>query len=354
VGAVAGSGGPLGVARRSIERAAEERLGGTELVDRVAPHLSRTVREAVASVARTWARWGVRAAVVGDPAFPGRLTAGWPESGGPLVLAWRGSGPPPQDGSSVAIVGARRATPYGSGVAAWLSESVARAGALVISGGAVGIDAAAHAAALEQPGGTLVVLGCGPDVAYPRQHARDGGLFDRVLDHGGWLVSELLPGTEPRPAMVVARNRIVAGLSDAVVVVEGSARSGALRTAACAADLGVPVLAVPGDVRAPGSAAPHRLLGEGAAPCASPHDLLAVLGRAAAQPGDGASTPTTSTLPGPVVAALARRWPRPVPADVLAEEAGISTGALLAALTRAQVAGEVVRAPDGIRLTRAP
>jgi DNA processing protein len=188
-------------------------------------------------------------------------------------------------------------------------------------------------------------------VAYPRQHARPGGLFDRVLDHGGWLLSELLPGTEPKPHAVLSRNRIVAGLADAVVVVEGGARSGALRTAACAGDLGVPVLAVPGDVRAPGSAAPHRLLGEGAAPCASPDDLLATLGETA-EPGQDAAV--ASCLPPDVAACLGRRWPRPVPVDVLAEQAGVTAGPLLAALTRAQVAGEVVRAPEGVRLTRAP
>src|SRR5690606_1664623 len=129
--------------------------------------------------------------------------------------------------------------------------------------GAVGIDAAAHRAALESGGTTTVVLGCGHGVPYPRAHAVPGGLFDRVLDTGGALASELLPDEPPRAWQVRARNRLVAALVDVVVVVEGGARSGSLLTATAAADRGVTVMAVPGDVRAPGSVAPHRLLAEG-------------------------------------------------------------------------------------------
>ncbi len=314
--------------------------------------------EAVEAAVGPWLRHGVRVALVGDPTYPDRLAAGWPDTDGPPLLAWRGE--PVGDGPAVALVGARRATGYGGAVASWLSEGVARAGLRVVSGGALGIDAAAHRAALDAAGATTVVLGCGHGVPYPREHATAGGLFDRVVETGGSLVSELLPLQRPLPAHVRARNRIVAGLADAVVVVEGGATSGSLVTASAAADRGVPVLAVPGDVRAPGSAAPHRLLGEGAEPCTGPDDLLAAVGRARSVDSGvtdrgrpGATGPVTA-LPAQVHRVLAGAWPRPLPVDDLAAASGLPAALLLAALTRAQLVGEVAEGPDGVRLRRRP
>jgi DNA processing protein len=214
--------------------------------------------------------------LVGDPAYPSRLAEGWPDLDAPVLLAWRGE-PPSTVGPGVAIVGARNATGYGTAVAELLATAVARAGGRVVSGGAVGIDAAAHAAALGLPGGTTVVLGCGHDVAYPVPHARRGGLFDRVLQDGGTLVSELLPEVTAHPGVIRARNRIVAGLAEVTIVVEGGGRSGALLTASAAADRGREVFAVPGDIMAPGSVAPLRLLAEGARACTGPADVLALM-----------------------------------------------------------------------------
>lgn len=294
----------------------------------------------------TWAGLGVRVAVRGDPAWPQRLARA---AAPPPLFAWRGPVRLPT-GPAVAIVGARRATAYGTGVAAWLAEAAAQAGATVVSGGAVGVDHAAHAAAVDHA--TTVVLGCGHDVPYPRPHARSGGLFDRVLAGGGAICSELLPGTPPRPQHVRARNRLVAALADVVVVVEGGATSGALVTATEAADAGVEVLAVPGDVRAPGSAAPHRLLREGATPCASPDDLLAVLGVVAVGAPSTAVAP--GGLPAGIAGALAAAWPRPLRPDQVAARTGVGIGQVLAAVTRARVAGSVVVTADGVRLARAP
>lgn len=338
--------GPAALGRVVRERAdAAPAASPTELLRAVVP----PVLPAGTGDAEGWRRLGVRVALAGDPSYPDRLAAGWPHAGGPPLLAVRGPLPLPA-GPAVAIVGARRATSYGTGVAAWLAEAAAAAGATVVSGGAVGIDAAAHGAAVDA--GTVVVLGCGHDVAYPRPHATAGGLFARILDRGGWLVSEHLPGAPPVAHHVRARNRIVAALADVVVVVEGSDRSGALVTAGEAAQAGVPVLAVPGDVRRPGSAAPHLLLREGAAPCTSPDDLLAALSLVA--PADGAPAAASSTLPAEVHAALARAWPRPLRLDVLAEHAGVPAGRLLALVTRARIAGELAEGADGVRLTRAP
>lgn len=339
-------GGPGTLLRRAREAAGED---PTATLRELAGSPGRSALEAAGAVARRWRERGVVVACVGDPGYPARLTAGWPTTAGPL---WLGSRGPLDLGRrrTVAIVGSRRATGYGTGVAAWLAEAAAQAGVMVVSGGAVGVDAAAHRAALVE-GPTLVVLGCGHDVAYPAVHAAPGGLFDQVLDHGGALVSELLPGARPHPGNVRARNRIVAGLADAVVVVEGGATSGSLLTATEAVERDVPVLAVPGDVRTPGSVAPHRLLAEGAAPCREPEDLLAAVG---ADPAGGGTPRTASTLPPPVLAELARRWPRPVPPEELARVLGIPAGSLLAALTRARIAGEVVAGPDGLRLARGP
>jgi DNA processing protein len=315
--------------------------------------------QALIALLETWTAVDVRVALVGDPDYPARLATGWPGTEAPPFLAWRGR-PHADDRPAVALVGSRRATGYGAGVTAWLSETVARAGVQVVSGGAVGVDAAAHGAALEEDGGTLVVLGCGHGVSYPRPHAAPGGLFDRVIAAGGTVLSELLPWQPPKPGTVRARNRIVAGLSDAVVVVEGGERSGALVTATVAAERGIPVLAVPGDVRAPGSVAPHRLLAEGAAPCTGPGDLLeqlAVRDRSGRSPGTHTGevrVPAAGTLPASVHEVLAATWPRPIRVDDLAERTGYHPAALLAALTRARVAGTVAESVDGVRLRRTP
>jgi DNA processing protein len=270
----------------------------------------------------------------------------------PLFIARRGEIPP--EGPAVAIVGSRRATGYGRAVAAWLAEACGDAGVRVVSGGAVGIDAAAHEAAMATQGGTTVVLGCGHDVRYPAPHAARGGLFDRVVVGGGVLVSELLPGTSPKAHRVRARNRIVAALADVVVVVEGGDRSGALLTAGAAAELGVAVFGVPGDVRAPGSAAPHRLLLEGAGLCRSPQDLMDELAIATRVARSDAAVPEPLGLPAAVASALSQRWPRPIPLDDLAEVSGTPTGALLAALTRARMAGTIAQTAEGIVLRRQP
>jgi DNA processing protein len=308
-----------------------------------------------------WAARGVVVSLVGDPAHPPTLTAGWPHTGAPAWLARRGDATGlGADRRRVALVGARRASGYGRAVAAWLAAAASDAGVTVVSGGAVGIDAAAHDAARDGAGGTVVVLGCGHGVAYPRPHAAPDGLFDRVRAGGGCLLSEQPPDVPARAGVVRARNRIVAGLADVVVVVEGGDRSGALVTAGHAAELGVPVLAVPGDVRAPGSVAPHRLLAEGAAPCTGPSDLLAAAGATApprtptAIAGAATGAATGGVLPPAVHATLAAAWPRPVRVDELATSTGLGVGAVLSAVTRGRVAGLVAEGPDGVRLARAP
>ncbi len=347
-----------GLRRALAARGAPEVPLSEALLAEVRQHLAESDAAAASRLLPRWRARGCRLSVVGDPGYPARLAEDWPATDGPVLLATAGACPPAAP--TVAIVGARNASSYGTGIAAWLAEAASAAGVHVVSGGAVGIDAAAHRAALEGPGGTTVVLGCGHDVAYPRGHARAGGLFDRILVGGGALLSEQLPAVAPKAGIVRARNRIVAGLADLVVVVEGGPRSGALLTAGAAAERGRPVLAVPGDIRVPGSAAPNRLLAEGVGACTDPADLLAALASdrvaaAATLPQAPARTPRAVTvLPGEVHRELAAAWPRAVPGDAVIHRSGLPAGTVLAAMTRAQIAGEVVERADGFVLRRAP
>lgn len=307
--------------------------------------------------ARRWRAAGAHVAVAGDPGMPDRLAH---VQAPPPWLAMTGG--PDVDGPSVALVGSRKASAYGRAMAAWLADAAGQAGVRVVSGGAVGIDAASHEAALATPGTTTVVLGCGHDVAYPRAHAQPGGLFDQVLHAGGSVVSEALPGEPPRPWRVRARNRLIAGLADVVVVVEGGARSGSLITASWAADHGQQVLAVPGDARAPGSAAPVQLLRDGAGVCATPDDLFVALDVAVdagstssdAAPSAPSRQRLVAVMPAAAADVLVQVWPRAISMTQLADRAEVPAGRLMAGITAAQVAGLVTHDLEGLRLCRDP
>ena len=173
----------------------------------------------------------------------------------------------------VAIVGSRDASRYGRDVAGKLAQELSAAGVTVASGFARGVDAAAHEAALGGQGGTIAVLGCGIDVEYPREHGR---LKERLASEH-LVLSEYPPGTEPRPQNFPIRNRVIAGISAGVVVVEASRRSGSLITARLAADFGRDVFAVPGSIFAETSAGTHALLKDGAILCRGAEDVLAEL-----------------------------------------------------------------------------
>ncbi|HYB53223.1 MAG TPA: DNA-processing protein DprA, partial [Thermoanaerobaculia bacterium] len=172
---------------------------------------------------------------------------------------------------AVAIVGSRDASRYGRDVAARLAKELSSVGVTVVSGFARGVDEAAHEAALGGAGGTIAVLGCGIDVDYPREHSR----LKSELLRQNLMISEFVPGTEPRPANFPVRNRIIAGLAAGVVVVEASRRSGSLITARLAGDFGRDVFAVPGSVFSPTSAGSHELLRDGAILCRGAEDVLA-------------------------------------------------------------------------------
>jgi DNA processing protein len=192
----------------------------------------------------------------------------------PPELRTRGRWPPPE-GPRVSIVGSRRPSPYGEAVAEQLGADLARASVVVISGLALGIDAAAHRGALAGGGVTVAVMGTGVDVVYPAAHSR---LAEEILAAGGALVSQFPDGTTPRRHNFPARNWTMAALSDLVVVVEAAEGSGALITADAALHLHKEVMAVPGSVFSPLSVGTHGLIRDGAGLVQNARDVLAALG----------------------------------------------------------------------------
>ncbi len=194
------------------------------------------------------------------------------ESSPPLLFVWGEIRP--EDEWAIALVGTRKATTYGREVARRLASELARSGLTVVSGLARGIDAVAHRAALEAGGRTLAVLGSGLDRIYPQEHRR---LARQIAEHGA-VLSEYPLGTPPDAANFPPRNRIISGLSRAVVVVEAGMKSGALITADYAADQGREVFAVPGSILSPASAGCNRLLRDGASIVTEAEDILIPLG----------------------------------------------------------------------------
>jgi DNA processing protein len=175
---------------------------------------------------------------------------------------------------SIGIVGTRTCTAYGVEFAEEYGRTAARAGWSVVSGLAKGIDHAAHVGAVGERGHCHAVLGSGIDVVYPRRHA---GLYRSIVETGGVISSEFPPGTRPDGWRFPTRNRIIAGLSDVLLVVEAGQKGGALITARIALDYGVPVFAVPGDVDRPASVGTNLLIRDGAFPIFDGADLAQVL-----------------------------------------------------------------------------
>lgn len=276
----------------------------------------------------------------GDGLYPDALAR---IAGRPPELRLRGS--LGETARRVAIVGARRTDEYGAHLAREIATGLARAGVSVVSGGALGVDAAAHEGALAAGGHTVAVLGTGVDVVYPAEHR---SLFERVLAAGGALLSERPDGTRGFKSSFPTRNRIVSGMSDAVVVVRAGERSGALITARWARSQGVPVLAVPGDVRDPLSAGPLRLLREGARLAAGAEDVLAAIGITAA-PRPQVEMPALGAMESTLLSELGRR---PRHADELARAAGLSAGAALAGLLALELEGLCEQQPGHYFLRR--
>jgi len=248
----------------------------------------------------------------------------------------------------LAIVGSRRASAQGLRDAFWFATEAARAGLVIVSGLAVGIDAAAHRGALEILGGaTIAVLAHGLDDVYPTRHRT---LSDQILRHGGLLLSEYPDGTAARPFQFVHRNRIIAGISRAVCVIEAGQGSGSLITALNALELGRDVFAMPGSVHTPLSAGAHQLIRQGAGLVTSPDELLFDMGvttHKPTQPRRGAKQTTphdSDPRVGPVLHLLG--W-NGQSAAVLASQLRWSLQDTLVGLLLAENLGLAQRLADG-------
>lgn len=196
------------------------------------------------------------AVVLGDDEYPALLRE---IIDPPLVLHARGDRSL-LAGAAIAVVGSRRASPYGANAASHIARQLVSAGLVIVSGLARGIDAAAHEAALEESGRTIAVLGTGIDIVYPRSNTK---LFRRI-ENEGLIVSEFRPGTPPLAENFPMRNRVISGLSIGTVIVEATSRSGSLITARMAAEQGREVFAVPGSIFSKASEGTHRLIQYGA------------------------------------------------------------------------------------------
>ncbi len=205
----------------------------------------------------------------------------YPESlshikGSPKELFWAGANPSVWlDKPKIAVVGSRKATSYGLSVTRKFSEELARAGVVVISGLALGVDAAAHQGALEAGGVTVAILPTSLDKVYPSSHSN---LANRIIDKGGTLISEYSQDDGIFKTNFVARNRIVAGLADVLLITEAALKSGSLHTARFALEQGKTVMAVPGNITATSSEGANNLIKSGAVPATTPEDVFFALG----------------------------------------------------------------------------
>ncbi|TKD21627.1 DNA-protecting protein DprA [Rhodobacter capsulatus] len=251
------------------------------------------------------------------------------------------------DRPRVAVIGARNASSLGQRMARKLAEEMGRAGFAVVSGLARGIDAAAHEAAL--PSGTIAVMAGGIDVIYPPEN-RD--LAGRIAT-AGLLLAELPPGTEPQARHFPQRNRIIAALARATLVVEAAARSGSLLTARMALDYGREVMAVPGhpmDARAAGC---NMLIRDGAVLIRGAEDVLEALGLAAAPPPKPAEPAPAPPVPKAAATGLRARLlallgPTPTPEDAVIRDLGIDAASLSRELLGLEIEGEITRHPGGL------
>jgi len=319
----------------------------------VAEYASCPEATALAEI-RAAKRLGARMISLGDPGYPVRL-AQCPDA--PPVL-WALGNAGLLGRPLIAMVGTRNASSLGARMARRLAEDLSQAGFVVVSGLARGIDALAHRAALQ--GGTIAVQAGGLDVIYPAENTD----LAHEIAASGLSLSEQPYGLEPRARHFPQRNRIVAGLAKAVIVVEAAARSGSLITARNAADYGRDVLAVPGhpmDTRASGC---NHLLRDGATLIRSAADVIEALGPAADAPAQPDLPLTAPADPGAIpTAAPQRPWrdraalnarildrlgPTPVAEDQLLRDLALSSGEAASELARLELGGRISRQPGGL------
>lgn len=278
---------------------------------------------------------------LGSARYPSHLRSGVRP---PVRL--NGVGDPATLVPGLAIIGSRRATPYGLGCAGRFARCAAEAGVTVISGAAIGCDLAAHTAALGTGAPSVAVLGCGADVDYPRRSAPALAL---MRGGQGAVVSELEWGAPPLPQQFPSRNRIIAGLAAAVLVVEAALPSGTFSTADSALDSGRDVLAVPGSILYAGSAGTNRLIRQGATPITCEEDLLEALASAGLISMGLAPCPAPSGGSGPADhdPLLEALRAHPMTPDEASEALGLAAAHAMGSLARLEAARLIARYPDG-------
>ncbi len=315
---VAGAGSPAAALRR-VEG------GAVDVNDRV------RAAAAIPAAARRaeLAALGIEVAFRGDVDFPAHL-ADLPDA--PDVLFLRGRLPPDP---GVAVIGTRRCTLYGRTLATAYGVAIARAGWMLVSGLARGIDGAAHEGTAGASGRGVGVLGSGLDVMYPREHTR---LAAALIGAGGAVISEYPPGTPPEGWRFPPRNRIISGLAAAVVVVEANVTGGALITANAALAHGVPVFAVPGDIDRPSSRGCNELIRDGAQPVFEADDLVEELSLVL-------GPPINRPEPGESAVEIG---PNGISVERYAEQVSVPIGELMAHIARMEAVGTIRR--EGGRL----
>lgn len=278
-----------------------------------------------------------------DPRYPSLLA----EIPDPPLMLWVKGDPTLLQHPQIGIVGSRNATLAARQHAQELARELSEAGLVITSGGASGIDGCAHEGALQASGATLAVLGCGLDVAYPKTHQQ---LFSRIAAHGA-LVSEHPLGTQPKPGHFPRRNRIISGLSDAIIVVEAAEHSGSLITAEHALEQGRDVYALPGDIKNPNAAGCHRLIQDGAFLLSSARDLLQTMPpgwrHSAVLPVPAPLRSSPIDLPKRQRELLALLSSEPQALETLSVQLGCSAQSLLEPMLELELSGWVRQQPGG-------
>jgi DNA processing protein len=321
-------------------------LRAAGLSDTVVRALHQPAGPALARAEAWLARPGHRLITWQDPVYPALLKE---IADPPVVLFVHGNSDllaQPQLG----IVGSRNASPAGLDNAREFAAELGRAGFCITSGLARGVDAAAHAAALQAGANTVAVCGNGPDIIYPKVNSRLAG----CISAAGAVVTEFAPGIRPRAAHFPRRNRLISGLSLGVLVIEAGLRSGALITARLAATQGREVFAVPGSVRNPVARGCHRLLRDGATLVEEPADIVrelgSLLGHCALtieQNAGRAAPAALSSLEPEASRVLEQMGWEPVSLDQLMRWCGLTTAGLCPMLLKLELAGRVIALGDG-------
>jgi DNA processing protein len=320
-------------------------LGGQVLADALCAPLSDACARLIDLTLEWLARPGRCVLTLDDPAYPPLLR----HIADPPLLLYVIGRPALLSRRALAIVGSRNASNQGKANAHAFARALSGAGLTIVSGLALGIDAAAHEGALGADGSTVAAIGTGPDIVYP---SRNHKLAHRIAAEG-CIISEYSLGTPPQAANFPRRNRLISGLAAGVLVVEAAEQSGSLITAHLAADQGREVFAIPGSIHSPLSKGCHKLLREGARLVESAADVLSELRLDAAAPARAAPAPVQDAVHARLLDALGHD---PIGADTLAALTASDAGQLSAALLSLELAGLVERLPGGLfqRVNQAP